>query len=76
MLSPICPHVCEHVWSLLEKDGSILQTRWPAAGEVDLTVIAQSQYLMDTARDFRLKLKNFSTVKSKGRDGNSINGNC
>jgi len=66
MLSPICPHVCEHVWSLLEKDGSILQTRWPAAGEVDLTVIAQSQYLMDTARDFRLKLKNFSTVKSKG----------
>jgi len=66
MLSPICPHVCEHVWSLLGKEGSILQTRWPEAGEVDVTVIAQSQYLMDTARDFRIKLKNYSVVKAKG----------
>ena len=66
MLSPICPHVCEHVWSLLGKEGSILQTRWPEAGQVDITVIAQSQYLMDTARDFRLKLKNYSVVKAKG----------
>ena len=66
MLSPICPHVCEHVWSLLGNQGSILHTRWPAAGDVDLTVIAQSQYLMDTARDFRLKLKSFSAVKTKG----------
>ena len=66
MLSPICPHVCEHVWSLLGQEGSILRTRWPAAGTVDLAVIAQSQYLMDTARDFRLKLKNYSVVKTKG----------
>merc|ERR1719445_1562916 len=67
MLSPICPHVCEHVWFLLGQQGSILQTRWPEAGSVDLTVIAQSQYLMETARDFRLKLKNLSNIKSKGK---------
>ena len=67
MLSPICPHVCEHVWSLLGQKGSILNTRWPQAGSVDLTVIAQSLYLMETARDFRLKLKNLSNVKSKGK---------
>ena len=66
MLSPICPHVCEHVWSLLGEEGSILNTRWPSAGAVDTSVIAQSEYLMDTARDFRLKLKNLSVVKSKG----------
>ena len=30
------------------------------------SVIAQSEYLMDTARDFRLKLKIFSVAKSKG----------
>ena len=67
MLSPICPHVCEHVWSLLGQQGSILHTSWPQAGSVDLTVIAQSQYLMETARDFRLKLKNLSNIKSKGK---------
>ena len=59
--------MCEHVWSLLGQQGSILHTSWPQAGSVDLTVIAQSQYLMETARDFRLKLKNLSNIKSKGK---------
>ena len=36
MLSPICLHVCEHVWSLLVKDGNILNTAWPVAGVVDM----------------------------------------
>eukprot|EP00092_Neocalanus_flemingeri_P105682 GFUD01135485.1.p1 GENE.GFUD01135485.1~~GFUD01135485.1.p1 ORF type:complete len:1177 (+),score=443.87 GFUD01135485.1:130-3660(+) len=65
MLSPICPHVCEHVWSLLGKEGSILNTAWPVAEEVDMMVIRQSEYLMEATRDFRLKLKNISNVKPK-----------
>jgi len=65
MLSPICPHVCEHIWSLLGKEGSILNTTWPVAGEVDMLVIQQSEYLMEATRDFRLKLKNQSNVKPK-----------
>ena len=65
MLSPICPHVCEHVWSLLGKEGSILNAAWPVAGVVDMTVIQQSEYLMEATRDFRLKLKNLANAKPK-----------
>ena len=57
ILSPICPHVCEHIWGLLGKPESILSTDWPKAAEVNLTVIQQSEYLMEAVRDFRLKLK-------------------
>ena len=53
ILSPICPHVCEHIWSLLGKDGSILNAPWPAASEVNMTVIQQSEYLMESVREFR-----------------------
>jgi len=61
ILSPICPHVCEHIWSLLGKDGSILNAPWPAASEVNMTVIQQSEYLMESVREFRLKLKSHMT---------------
>jgi len=69
MLSPICPHVCEHVWSLLGKTDTILSASWPTAGSVDTTVIQQSDYLMDTARDFRLKLKNASAPPKAKKGG-------
>lgn len=65
MLSPICPHVCEHVWSLLGKTGSILSASWPSDGEVNHEVIQQSEYLMEATRDFRLKLKNLANAKPK-----------
>lgn len=39
LLAPICPHVSEHVWSLLGKKTSILHARWPKAGAVDLNLI-------------------------------------
>lgn len=61
ILSPICPHVCEHVWELLGKQDSILNAPWPKASEVNMTVIHQSEYLMDAVRDFRIKLKNALT---------------
>lgn len=35
LLSPICPHISEHIWTLLGKTGSIVNAKWPAAGEVN-----------------------------------------
>eukprot|EP00088_Acartia_fossae_P002624 TRINITY_DN1108_c1_g1_i3.p1 TRINITY_DN1108_c1_g1~~TRINITY_DN1108_c1_g1_i3.p1 ORF type:complete len:1178 (+),score=353.43 TRINITY_DN1108_c1_g1_i3:49-3582(+) len=58
ILSVICPHVCEHIWELLGRQESILNTAWPQPGPVNTTVIQQSEYLMDAVRDFRLRLKN------------------
>ncbi len=58
VLSPICPHVAEHIWELLGKKGSILKARWPQTNDkVDEVVIKSSEYLMEAAREFRLKLK-------------------
>lgn len=35
LISPICPHIAEHVWSLLGKKGSILDARWPVVGKIN-----------------------------------------
>ena len=29
VLSPICPHICEHIWDLLGNKTSIMQAQWP-----------------------------------------------
>lgn len=34
LLSPICPHVAEHIWTLLKKEGSILNAKWPTVGDI------------------------------------------
>jgi len=42
---------------LLGKKESILKATWPVLGSVDEVVIKSSAYLMEAAREFRLKLK-------------------
>lgn len=57
-LSPICPHLSEFIWmDLLGKTESILKATWPKIGDIDEIVIKSSAYLMEAAREFRLKLK-------------------
>ncbi|XP_066128981.1 leucine--tRNA ligase, cytoplasmic [Saccopteryx bilineata] len=69
LLAPFCPHVCEHIWTLLGKPGSIMSAAWPAVGPVDEVLIRSSQYLMEVAHDLRLRLKNYTTpAKGKKTD--------
>ncbi|CAB3235804.1 unnamed protein product [Arctia plantaginis] len=63
LMSPICPHVAEHVWELLGNKTSILHATWPVAGEIDEVSIKASNYLMDAAHSFRIYLKNHCAVK-------------
>lgn len=70
LLAPICPHLCEHTWSLLGKGSSVMKARWPTGGPVDEILIRSSQYLMDTAHDLRLRLKAY-TQPAKGKKGDS-----
>ena len=57
-LAPICPHLSEFIWmDLLGKKESILKATWPKIGDIDEIVIKSSAYLMEAAREFRLKLK-------------------
>ena len=72
-LSPICPHVAEHIWTLIteSKEGSILNQRWPASQEVDEMCIKKSEYLMEAARDFRLKFKS-AIAPPKAKKGKTV----
>lgn len=39
IIAPVCPHICEHVWTLLGNEGSMISNaRWPESG-VSLTVV-------------------------------------
>ncbi|KAJ8266803.1 hypothetical protein GJAV_G00134870 [Gymnothorax javanicus] len=69
LLAPICPHLCEHTWSLLGKTESLMKASWPAVGPVDEALIRSSQYLMETAHDLRLRIKAYmQPPKSKKGD--------
>ncbi|XP_039630394.1 leucine--tRNA ligase, cytoplasmic-like [Polypterus senegalus] len=70
LLAPICPHVCEFTWSLLGKSGLLMRALWPVAGPVDEILIRSSQYVMETAHDLRLRLKNYMTP-AKTKKGES-----
>lgn len=66
LLAPFCPHLCEHIWTLLGKPDSIMHASWPVAGPVDESLIRSSQYLMEVAHDLRLRLKNYM-MPAKGK---------
>lgn len=66
LLAPFCPHLCEHIWTLLGKPDSIMHASWPAVGPVDEALIRSSQYLMEVAHDLRLRLKNYM-MPAKGK---------
>jgi leucyl-tRNA synthetase len=66
LMSPICPHVAEHVWELLGNKQSIFHSQWPEVGVINETEIRCSEYLMEAAHSFRLNLKNTMQVKIKG----------
>lgn len=59
LLSPICPHVSEHVWVLLGKKTCIVKELWPKVDIIDEVLIKSSEYLMEVAHSFRVHLKNY-----------------
>ena len=78
VLSPICPHVSEHLWALMgKKDLLLTKTRWPSTGNVDENYIKKSEYLMEATREFRLKLKNYmQPPKAKKGESTETNSLC
>ncbi|XP_036096034.1 leucine--tRNA ligase, cytoplasmic isoform X1 [Molossus molossus] len=66
LLAPFCPHLCEHIWTLLGKPDTIMNASWPVVGPVDEALIRSSQYLMEVAHDLRLRLKNYM-MPAKGK---------
>nr|KAG5701780.1 hypothetical protein BaRGS_000770 [Batillaria attramentaria] len=76
LMTPICPHMAEHIWGELQtartgsKGESIMHAPWPVAGPVDELLIRSSEYLMDAAHEFRLRLKSaLNPGKNKANKG-------
>eukprot|EP00118_Oscarella_pearsei_P016818 m.163639 g.163639 ORF g.163639 m.163639 type:complete len:1177 (+) comp38854_c0_seq2:70-3600(+) len=63
LLSAICPHVCEHMWSLLGKTGNIVSAPWPEAGPVDEVLLKSLDFVLDCARDLRHRIRTLTEKK-------------
>lgn len=54
LLTPICPHTCEHIWSnLLKKDGLVVNAGWPSAAEPDFLLQKTAAYIEETIVNLR-----------------------
>ncbi|OQR70265.1 leucine--tRNA ligase [Tropilaelaps mercedesae] len=70
ILSPICPHISEHIWlNHLGNNQSIMRAQWPSTAVVDYALLKSSEYLRSVSHDFRVRMKNFFTVIGKGKKG-------
>jgi len=67
LLAPLCPHFCQHIWTLTGLDQRptsnggapqhfVMRARWPAAEPVDVLLQRQSQFLRDTNANIRKSL--------------------
>ena len=68
LLSPICPHICEHIWlNVLKNKASIMNARWPvpSSEKIDEPLLNSSEFLMLAAHEFRTRQKTFSLAKAK-----------
>lgn len=60
IVSPICPHFAEHIYSdLLKEEGSVIKAKWPTDGEVDHMIIKQSEYLESNLHHWRVKYQHY-----------------
>jgi len=58
IFSPICPHFCEHLWKILGKKGSVLNSRWPEpTAAADASIGVQGKYMFDTVPHEFIKLR-------------------
>lgn len=63
ILSPLCPHTCEHIWGLLGKSESIMNASWPSSDAVDVSLSQAAEYLDEAIHGFRLRKKAMMTNK-------------
>uniref|UniRef100_A0A0G4FH79 leucine--tRNA ligase n=1 Tax=Chromera velia CCMP2878 TaxID=1169474 RepID=A0A0G4FH79_9ALVE len=75
LLSPICPHMCEHIWqSVLKKDGLCVCAPWSVVPEPDPMLLRQRAVLLTSVGDFRAakdKAVQQLTKKKKGKQADA-----
>eukprot|EP00262_Sarcandra_glabra_P007379 TRINITY_DN20126_c0_g1_i1.p1 TRINITY_DN20126_c0_g1~~TRINITY_DN20126_c0_g1_i1.p1 ORF type:complete len:1097 (+),score=206.89 TRINITY_DN20126_c0_g1_i1:282-3572(+) len=70
LITPICPHYAEHVWSeILKKDGFVVNSGWPMADSPDLTLRSANKYLQGLIESMRKLLQKQVSGPKKGKKG-------
>ncbi|KAL3308162.1 hypothetical protein Ciccas_013311, partial [Cichlidogyrus casuarinus] len=71
LLSPICAHVCQHLWSNVlgeKKPKLVCDAAWPTISRpVDEELYKEGRYIDDVAHKFRLNLKALTAGSGKGK---------
>jgi len=64
ILSPICPHFCEHMWTQIGQKGSVLNSKWPEpTAATDNLMLSQGKYMFDTVPHDMTKSRDKSAEK-------------
>jgi len=70
ILSPICPHFCEHGWGVLGKPGTVLDARFPMPTvPVDTSIATQGAYMFDKVPHDFIKLLEKASKQGKPLSG-------
>jgi len=73
ILSPVCPHICEHLWTeVLKNDGLVVEQLWPKLPAEDRMLTRKASILRSALRNFRLE-KDKSAKPAKGKDPPATN---
>jgi len=66
LLTPICPHVCEHVWSnLLKQDGFVINASFPSVEKVNEVLIRSSDFVFNVGSSIRTKIASEKALAEK-----------
>lgn len=63
IISPICPHFTEYVWTeVLKEPSTILNARWPEIEEVDYSILKQDEYIEDHLHQWRIDIAPYMKI--------------
>ena len=71
MLSPICPHLCEHLWrNSLKEKGSVMHAQFPTFEPADQSILAAHTFIESLLRSGRLNRSNYvAQLNKKAKKG-------
>mmetsp|Transcript_3351 Transcript_3351/g.15833 ORF Transcript_3351/g.15833 Transcript_3351/m.15833 type:complete len:1059 (-) Transcript_3351:3429-6605(-) len=71
MLSPICPHTCEHIYSMMHPGETVLNAKWPVSEPVDDGLLEGAKYLDDVMHRLRVSKQNQKGAKKETEKPNA-----
>ncbi|QDZ20137.1 leucine--tRNA ligase [Chloropicon primus] len=70
LLTPICPHTCEHLWSkVLKKDGFVVNSGLPDQGEPDMILYQSGRFIEGVVSNVRSLIQKAEAPPKKKKKG-------